>query len=252
MPLETTPSTPPNTWPCRSIEPSSSPMPSRPETWSRGARRAGSDGADRRAGFTLIEVLAALAVTSAFVAVVLPYAGRLATHWWAGETTVEAADGWMQAVGRMGDDLAQALPYGLGAEGTPDVAFTAGPDGFGFVRPALGGARGLEAVSYEIRRSAAGSALVRRSRPFDPAAFGRDVGGASAALIDGPFRFRLVEVGRDGARRRGWSPSDGMPAGVELSAETDDRRRAPVPAAPVFLPIVAQSPAAGAAKPGTP
>ncbi len=69
-------------------------------------------------------MLAALAVTGAFVAVVLPYAARLATHWWVGEATVEAADGWMQAVSRMGDDVAQAVPYGLG--GRPEAAASRG------------------------------------------------------------------------------------------------------------------------------
>ena len=198
---------------------------------------------DPRTGFTLIEVLAALVVTGAFVAAVLPYAARLATHWWVGEATVEAADGWMQAVNRMGDDVAQALPYGLGeTDGAPAAAFRAGPDGIAFVRPALGGAAGLEGVSYEIRPSPSGSALVRRSRRFDPAAFGRDVGGASATLLDGPFRFRIVEVASDGTRRRDWAPADGMPAAVELSAAGTGR--SPVPAAPVLMPIPAREPAA--------
>lgn len=197
---------------------------------------------DPRAGFTLIEVLAALVVTGAVVAVVLPYAARLATHWWIGEATVEAADGWMQAVSRMGDDVAQAVPYGLGdGDGAPAAAFQAGPDGIAFVRPALGGGAGLEAVSYEVRASPAGGALVRRSRLFDPATFGRGVGGTSATLLDGPFRFRIVEVAADGSRRRGWAPADGMPAAVELSAEGTGR--APVPAAPVLMPIPARAPA---------
>ena len=209
--------------------------------------RAGgtAPAADPRAGFTLLEVLAALVVTGAVVAVVLPYAGRLATRWWVGEASVEAADGWMQALNRMGDDLAQAVPYGIG-DGDPQSAFQAGPDAIAFVRPALGGGDGLEAVSYEIRASPAGHALVRRSRGFDPDAFGRDAGGTSATLLDGPFRFRLVEVAPDGTRRRGWSPADGMPAAVELSAAGTGP--APVPAAPVRLPIVARVPAA--AKPG--
>ena len=198
---------------------------------------------DPRAGFTLIEVLAALVVTGAFVAAVLPYATRLATHWWVGEATVEAADGWMQAVNRMGDDVAQALPYGLGgSDGGAEAAFRAGPDGIAFVRPTLGDGVGLEAVSYEVRPSPAGNALVRRSRRFDPMAFGRDVGGASATLLDGPFRFRIVEVAADGTRRRDWAPADGMPAAVELSAAATGR--APVPAAPVLMPIPARAPAA--------
>ncbi len=63
---------------------------------------------------------------------------------------------------------------------------------------------------------------MRRSRRFDPAAFGRDVGGAAATLLDGPFRLRIVEVAADGARRRDWAPADGMPAAVELSAAPMD------------------------------
>ena len=207
--------------------------------------------ADPRAGFTLIEVLAALVVTGALVAVVLPLAGRLAARWGRGEATVEAADGWMQAIGRLGDDLAQAVPYGLGPDGGAAAAFRAGPDAIAFVRPALGDAGGLETVRYEVRASPAGAALVRRSRRFDPEAFDREVGGATATLLDGPFRLRLVEVSPDGTRRRDWAPSDGMPLAVELSAvPARPGTGTPVPAGPVLLPIAARAPAV-ARKAGT-
>lgn len=200
---------------------------------------------DPRAGFTLIEVLAALVVTGAVVAVVLPLAGRLAARWGRGEATVEAADGWMQAIGRIGDDLAQAIPYGLGpGDGGGGAAFRAGADAVAFVRPALGGAGGLETVRYEIRASPAGSALVRRSRPFDPEAFDRELGGATATLLDGPFRLRLVELAPDGTRRRDWAPADGMPVAVELSAAPAKAGAGvPMPAGPVLLPIAARAPA---------
>ena len=199
----------------------------------------------RRAGFTLIEVLAALVVTGAFVAVVLPYAGRLASHWWAGEAAVEAADQWMQAVARMGDDLSQAVPYGLGADGLGGAAFRAGPDGIAFVRPGLGDAGGLDAVAYEIRSGRDGATLVRRSRRFDPDGFGGGIGGTPSTLIAGPYRLRLVEVASDGSRRRDWSPGDGMPAAVELSASAEPPgRRAMLPVGPVLMPIAARAPAA--------
>ena len=140
------------------------------------------------------------------------------------------ADAWMQALGRLGDDLAQAIPYGLGP-GDDGAAFRADADAIAFVRPALGGAGGLETVRYEIRVSPSGTALVRRSRPFDPEAFDREVGGATATLLDGPFRLRLVEVAPDGTRRRDWAPTDGMPAAVELSAApTRSGARVPMPA----------------------
>ena len=212
--------------------------------------------ADRRhgsAGFTLIEVLAALVVTGVFVAVVLPYAGRLATHWWAGETAVEAADQWMQAVNRMGDDLSQAVPYGLGADGLGGAAFRAGPDGIAFVRPGLGDAGGLETVAYEVRSGRDGATLVRRSRRFDPDGFAGGIGGAPSTLIAGPFRLRLVVVASDGSRRRDWSSADGMPVAVELSANAEPPgRRAMLPVAPVLMPIAARAPAAARPTAGTP
>ena len=199
---------------------------------------------DPSAGFTLIEVLAALVVTTAFVAVVLPYAGRLATHWWVGETTVESADAWMQAIARMSDDLAQAVPLGLDRDGKSALAFSAGEESVSFVRRALGrpdGSGALETVSYDVRPNGTGSALVRRSRRFDPQRFGRDgpETGVAATLIAGPYRFRLVSIGADGARQRDWIPAEQMPVAVELSSAPTGR--APVPAAPVYMPIVARS-----------
>ena len=199
---------------------------------------------DPRAGFTLIEVLAALVVTTAFVAVVLPYAGRLATHWWVGETTVESADAWMQAIARMSDDLAEAVPFSLDREGKPTLAFSAGDGSVSFVRRALGHADGsgeLETVSYDVRPSGTGSALVRRSRRFDPLRFGRESPetGVAAILIAGPYRFRLVSIGVDGSRQRSWTSTDQMPLAVELSSASTGRE--PVPASPVYMPIVARS-----------
>lgn len=201
-------------------------------------------GPDPRAGFTLIEVLAALVITTAFVAVVLPYAGRLATHWWVGETTVEAADGWMQAIARMSDDLAEAVPLEVGQGEPRMLAFRGGADVIRFVRPALGGngSRDLEVVSYAVRSTAAGQALVRQSRRLDAGGFDADpAGSATVALIEGPFRFRLVTLDRDGTRRRGWDAPDRMPTAVELSVAATGRQ--PVPAAPISMPVVARQPA---------
>ena len=214
-------------------------------------RPAGDSRAGSEAGFTLIEVLAALVVTALMVAVVLPYASRLATRWWAGEAAVGTADAWMQAMARMSDDLAEAVPLGLGPDDHAMPAFRAGPDSITFVRPALGRLDALETVTYAIRTSPSGTALVRLSRPFDAGSFSTDGagGGASATLLDGRLRLRLVEISRDGARRRGWAPSDGMPTGVELSATGD--RPGDAPAVPIVMPITAQAPAiGGGATPG--
>ena len=192
---------------------------------------------EARAGFTLVEVLAALVVTAGFVAVVLPFAGRLATRWWVGEARVEAADGWMQGVARLSDDLSQAVPIMVRQGDKAVASFDAGPDFVQFVRPALGSAAlGLETVRFEVRSSAAGSALVRRAarfRPGDPSA-----PGSPTTILEGPYRFRFRAYGEDLVPRATWDDEAEMPAGVELTVVA--RGGATAPPGPVLLPIVAR------------
>ena len=197
---------------------------------------------EARAGFTLIEVLAALAVTAAFVAVALPFAGRLAARWWVGELAVETADGWMQAVARLGDDLSEAIPLSVPQGDRRMAAFGAGPDFVQFVRPALGQSppAGIEAVRYEIQPSPAGNALIRRSGRFDAAGFfaGSSLGGPTT-ILDGPDRLRFAAFGDDHLPRQTWTGEETMPAGVQMSAVA--RRPGASPSLTVLLPIVARS-----------
>lgn len=199
---------------------------------------------DPRAGFTLIEVLAALAITGALVSVALPYAARLVTHWWVGERTVETADGWMQAIARLDDDLSQALPLSVTLDGKAIMAFKAGADFVQFVRPALGLSSGtdLDAVRYEVRSSPTGTVLLRRVQRFDSATFfaPSNRGGSPTTLIEGSFRLRFSSIGEDRAARETWPVGTDLPIALGLSvlATTNDR----VPPGPILLPIVARAP----------
>jgi general secretion pathway protein J len=187
---------------------------------------------DRRAGFTLLEVLAALAITAGFVATVLPYATRLATRWWVGETVVETADGWMQALARMSDDISAAIPYNLAQDGKPVIAFRSGPDFVLFLRPPLGPPRGtaFEMVSYRLRPTAGGMALIRQSGDADPRQFQRDPAGFGTAttLLEGPFRLRFAAIADDGGRKAAWTPGEAMPAAVELRMASEAGTAAPL------------------------
>ncbi len=198
---------------------------------------------DRRAGFTLIEVLAALAITGALVSVALPYATRLVTRWWLGERTVEVADGWMQAITRLDDDLSQALPLSLPGEGKAITAFRAGTNFVQFVRPALGQASGtdLDTVRYEIRPSTVGAMLVRRTRRFDPVAFVAEPnqGGLPTTLIEGSFRFRFFAIGEDHVPRETWPGGADLPVAMGLSAVATSNNQ--VPPGPILLPIAARA-----------
>ena len=158
-----------------------------------------------RAGFTLVEVLAALMITAGFVAVVLPFAGRLATRWWVGEIAVETADGWMQALARLSDDLSQAVPIAVQQGDKDIIVFAAGPGFVQFIRPAVGGAGGmrLETIRYDVSPSAAGHALVRRAGPFSPTVPADP--GSPATLLDGPFLLRFRAYGHDNVPHAAWT-----------------------------------------------
>lgn len=208
---------------------------------------------DRQAGFTFIEVLAALVVTILIVTTVLPFATRLATRWWLGAARIEGADAVMQAVARLSGDLAQAVPYGLPGGDTSALAFRGDETSLTFVCPTIGqpGAAGLDIVRYDIRATGAGAALVRRSRAFDAAAFAAgDLGGAApSTLMAGPYRFRVSYVADDGSRQGVWTPSDHLPRRVDLGIALDARggARPPVPLVPIPMTIASrQSPVSAA------
>src|SRR4051812_25747937 len=63
-----------------------------------------------RAGFTLIETLAALAIAAAVFAVVAEFAGRMLRNWNYGESTISAMEMVTRGLGRLGTDLTLALP----------------------------------------------------------------------------------------------------------------------------------------------
>lgn len=198
---------------------------------------------DRRAGFTLIEVLAALAITGALVSVALPYAARLATRWWVGERSVEVADGWMQALARLEDDLSQAMPLSLSRGAKSLVAFRSGPDFIEFVRPALGrgSATDLDTVLLDVRSTSRGMALMRRSGHFSADTFfaAPPSLGAPTTLIEGPFRLRFAVIDGHRTPQSKWEGDVEMPSAVQLSVvgAAGDA----MPPGPILLPIVASA-----------
>ena len=66
--------------------------------------------ADARAGFSLIETLAALAIAAAIFAVVAEFAGRALRTWNRGEVTISVMEMLTRGLGRLSTDLSLALP----------------------------------------------------------------------------------------------------------------------------------------------
>lgn len=196
------------------------------------------------AGFTLLEALAALALTGMLFAAGLPLFVQFTESWSAGTGRSMAADQWMRATARIGDDLAEAMPLKMARWGRKAVAFRGSRERVDFVRTTLGGEGDfrLQSVSFLIvRRGRASVAIVRIARPFSRAGFERPPSSSEGVTL---LRLRqnvsLDYVNAKGKRQGSWNPKAGLPCDVEL-------RFAAPPAsatglASLVFPIVAASP----------
>src|SRR5260370_11500269 len=82
---------------------------------------------DRRAGFTLIEALAALAVGSVIIMATAALIHDVARHFDRGTRGAQEAERLMLAVERLAQDFNSARFVGWATEGGPAVAVAAGP-----------------------------------------------------------------------------------------------------------------------------
>src|SRR5215471_5974211 len=82
---------------------------------------------DRRAGFTLIEVLAALAVGSVIIMATAALIHDVARHFDRGTRRAQEAERLMLAVERLAQDFNSARFVGWTIEGKPAVAFSGEP-----------------------------------------------------------------------------------------------------------------------------
>lgn len=206
--------------------------------------RSTLDPTDGRAGFSFVEMLAALAITAALVAVVLPFAGRLVERWSSGEQAVQDADAWMQATARLAADLSEAMPlHERTTDRAPRVMFRMDRRSVVLVRPALAQSAGpLEFTAYVIEpNQVGGDALVRYSAPFEQGRFDTDLRGFGNAttLLSGPFQFAFRAVNKELVRSEDWSDPGELPLSLELVASPTVHSLMP---AVTTLPIAARTP----------
>jgi general secretion pathway protein J len=198
----------------------------------------------QNAGFSLIEVLAALVITGGLLAALLPFASNVSTYWLTGQRSLETSDLWMRLSVRLSADIARAIPLPVGTVKEPRLFWASNGQSILFVRPsvsAVGGGR-LEVVAYTIERADDGQAVIRRSMPYDPGALDRapsSIGNATA-LASGPFQFQFVTIGREGQAVDAWQDPRELPARVELAIAAAGNR--PVPEVPMGFAVAARRP----------
>jgi general secretion pathway protein J len=170
-----------------------------------------------KAGFSLIEVLAALLVTMLLVLTLSPFVMQLLATWSRGGEVARLVEFQTRGLGRLRQDLRHALVL-TGYGQTQDLAAFEGDEtSMSFpVVAGLGPSQlGLEYLSFTVAATIDGRALVRRRAPVIGSSYGSFVD--PVVLISGPFKYVFKYYSRDGEELPSWNKSQfDLPGRVEL------------------------------------
>ena len=182
---------------------------------------------DRRAGFTLIESLVALAITSAILVSIGALIHDSAFFFDRGTRSVDQTEQYALAIDCLTHDFAAARFVRQKEAKGPMTAFT-GDGAAGKILFITGGGResgpqGEEIVQYSVEREDDSSRLVRRRAPWPGPRMRLDEADLQDAvvLLSGPFdiSFGFSELTPAGAVvwRDGWTGAEGLPHSVRLT-----------------------------------
>jgi len=168
-----------------------------------------------RAGFTLIEMLAALAIAGAIFGVIAEFSGRLLLNWNRSEATISVMEMLTRGLGRLGTDLTMALPMSPpGSDGTT-AYFTGDPTHLTFVA-ATGfgvGDRGLELLNFSMSDNKDDFYLVRTRAPVsNPPAEFKD----AVLLLHGRMQVRFAYRDAGGQFVDSWNKRPDLPTAVAV------------------------------------
>jgi general secretion pathway protein J len=168
-----------------------------------------------RAGFTLLETLAALAIAAAAFAVIVDFSMRTLRNWHRGDQAIAAMEMITRGVARLQTDLAVALPMsvpgGDGAavlfKGDANSLVFAAATGFGT------GNRGVEMISVSAFADGEDIALIRNRGPVaNPQPELRD----PVVLMKGRMRVRFSYRDQNGKTEPTWIEQAELPAAVAI------------------------------------
>jgi prepilin-type N-terminal cleavage/methylation domain-containing protein len=207
----------------------------------------GSRAADpsSNAGFSLVEVMAALVVTCLLIMGLTPFVSQLLSTWARGSTTGVIVDMTSRGIGQLRKDLRHAVPL---AARPGVVAFRGDEIHFEFAAATgLGAGRdGVEiiAISAEQLEGKEPAIVRRRSGPFttDSSADFKD----PVVLFSGKFQYMFRYITQDGTRQSTWTDRSDLPARIEV--EILDGRDPVLPA--LELPLYADMSVACLLQPG--
>jgi general secretion pathway protein J len=183
-------------------------------------KRANSDSLV--AGFSLIEAMAALALTATIVLGLSSVAGEWLPNWRRGFVDLQRADLLGVGLERLVDDLS-AAEYVTRSAGAPAPLFEGDASSVMFVRSAIGpdAYPHLEIVRLAEIKEDRGLAMVRTRARFAPTALGAPAQaiafGDPVTLIRAPFHISFAYAGPDRLWLSSWKGREQLPEAVRIS-----------------------------------
>ena len=183
-------------------------------------KRANSDSLV--AGFSLIEAMAALALTATIILALSSVAGQWLPNWRRGFVDLQRADLLGVGLERLVDDLS-AAEYVTPSAGAPAPLFEGDASSVVFVRSAIGpdAYPHLEIVRLAEIKEDRGLAMVRTRARFAPTAPGAPAQaialGDSVTLIRAPFHISFAYAGPDRVWLPSWKGRKQLPEAVRIS-----------------------------------
>jgi general secretion pathway protein J len=165
-------------------------------------------------GFTLLEALAAVALTAAILAGLATIAGQWLPQWRHGFAALQNADRIGLALDRIVEDVASAEYARLdGGQGAP--LFRGEPDAVVFVREEIGPGATPRLEIVRIGATPTGAEVQRARAGFAPGKIGafRD----ATTLLGPPFRLAFAYAGPDRRWLEAWSGALKLPRAVRLT-----------------------------------
>jgi general secretion pathway protein J len=206
----------------------------RSKSANRRSNRRSKRRRNPRAGFTLIETMAALAIAAAVFAVIAEFAGRTLRNWNYGEGTISTMEMVTRGIGRLQTDLTLALPMTPPGTDGSSVYFTGDGQRMLFVA-ATGfglGDRGVELLNVSVSGEGDDLYLTRRRAPVsNPPQQFRD----PVVLLHGRMQARFIYLDDKGKAYETWVNKPVLPSAVAV--EVNVPQRGPLFPRPLILPI---------------
>jgi prepilin-type N-terminal cleavage/methylation domain-containing protein len=200
----------------------------------RRARRAAGAASN---GFTLLELLAALAIGSVVLAAIAGLIRNVGLSFEAGTRSVGHAERLLLALERMAADLASVRYVQTSTDRGVRLVFTGGPKNLAFIGAAgvSSASAGEEMVRLDVEEGSDSSRLVRRRAPwFGPRTPLADAKpGDPVILLEGPLRISFAYADRSLAWTDTWVEKPDLPRYVRLILR-DRATGAPLLHAPDF------------------